>query len=623
MNHVLCGLADNPSLPPELVDRLIAVADADGDADDDLARHLAGRADLSRAQAVALCSRVEDTGVQLAYEGLLTVADVDPGVWPDAALALLDEGAGDPEWGRLLVRDPVDRRREKLAACAGLPDDVVETLAADPNVEVVAELALWTTTPEVATGLAAHPYVEVRRGVAANEATPPAVLAALISGEGLPPARRCVVCDSRETPFTHAPDCELPDCRLPPGASCDGSHESAVYGLRYAAISNPSTPVEAVAGFVDDLTRLLRWALAGRPDLPPEVSRRLAADPLPGIRADLAANPGIDDALMRALVDDESPDVRRHLAHNPNVPLDTLSRLAATTKLGPSLPPRIEAASPAEVEELAQSPDAAVRMLVALRRDLPDGIRDALAADPDAKVLKSVAPHPGLSDAQLRAMVHRHGVRVLAKVATNPDATPALLEDLTRHEPPVRKALREIARHPRATAPALLACLAERDTRSIAAGHPALPPQVITELLTDTDQQVAAAAASNPSLPVAVMAELVPRPTSGPAPAPPRTAPEPTGPYPATGPAGRRVAGAGVRRRGAPGRRRTARSGRAKTSLGPRDRGWCSCSRRRSCSGPRPPRCGSPSAGIPSAATTRGTAESSRAGRGAGSAALA
>ncbi len=175
-------------------------------------------------------------------------------------------------------------------------------------------------------------------------------------------------------------------------------------------------------------------------------------DPVPGIRADLAENPAIDDALMRVLADDEDQEVRRHLAHNPDVPLDVLVRLAATTKIGAALLPRIAAASPAEVEELARSTDPTVRMLLALRRDLPAGIRDALATDPDAKVLKSIAPHPGLSEAQLRAMVDRHGVRVLAKVATNPDAPGALLEDLTRHRPPVRKAFREIARHPHATA---------------------------------------------------------------------------------------------------------------------------------------------------------------------------
>jgi hypothetical protein len=192
------------------------------------------------------------------------------------------------------------------------------------------------------------------------------------------------------------------------------------------------------------------------------------------------------------------------------VPLDVLTHLAGATKIGSVLLQRIAAASPAEVEELAQSPSPAARMLLAQRRDLPAEIRDALAADPDAKVVKSIALHPGLPEAQLRAMVDRHGVQVVAKVAANPDATPALLEDLARHEPSVQKAFREVARHRSATAPALLACLADKQARPIAAGHPALPPSVIVELLTDTDWQVVEAAASNPSLPLAVMSDLVP-----------------------------------------------------------------------------------------------------------------
>jgi uncharacterized protein (DUF2336 family) len=234
-------------------------------------------------------------------------------------------------------------------------------------------------------------------------------------------------------------------------------------------------------------------------------------DPHAGVRADLAGNPAIGDALIRALAGDRGHDVQRSLAHNPRVPLDVLIRLAGTTKIGATLLPRIAAASPAEVEELAQSPEPAARMLVAQRRDLPTGIRDALATDPDAKVVKSIASHPGLSEAQLRAMVDRHGVRVIAKVAANPDATPALLKDLTRHEPPVRKAFREVARHRNATGPALHHCLADKQARPLAAGHPALPPQVIAELLTDPDWRVVEAAAANPSLPLAVMSDLVPQ----------------------------------------------------------------------------------------------------------------
>ncbi|MFF2851368.1 hypothetical protein ACFVT5_34325 [Streptomyces sp. NPDC058001] len=505
MNHLLCGLAAHPALPSELVDRLIAVADAD------IASDLAARADLTREQAVALAARVEESAVRLVYEGRLTDADIDPATHPYAALALLHEGAGRPEWARLFAADPDAERREKLAACPGLPSDVVRTLAADTDVRVVAELALWTT-PEVAAGLAAHPHAEVRRAVAVNEATPPDILAALITGEGLPPARRCLVCDREETPFTHDPYCPSLNCDLLPGAACGGSHESTVHDTQVAALRNPATPTGAVVGFADHPSMIVRCALAGRPDLPPEVGARLARDPMPGVRAELAGNPAIGDALIRVLAGDRDHDVLRELAHHPRVPLDVLTAdLAGAVKIRATLLPRIAAASPAEVETLTQAPNPAVRMLVAQRRDLPAGIRDALAGDPDAKVVKSVAPHPGLSEARLRAMVARHGARVVAKVAANPDASPALLEDLTRYGRAVHKALREVARHRNATAPALLACLADREARPHAAGHPALPPEVIAGLLTDADWQVVESAAANPSLPAGVAADLIPR----------------------------------------------------------------------------------------------------------------
>ncbi|WP_367038489.1 hypothetical protein [Streptomyces sp. Je 1-332] len=504
MNHVLCGLAANAALPSALVDQLIEVADAE------IAADLARRADLGHAQAAALASRVEESAAWLAYEGHLTTADIDPGAQPHAALALLCGGVGSPRWARLLAADPDFEHREKLASCSGLPSDVVETLAADADVRVVAELALWTTL-EVAARLAGHPHAEVRRAAAANQATPPSLLAALLTGEGRPSALRCRVCDREEIPFVHDPHCPRNDCDLLPGDSCDGSHESTVHTTQQMALQNPATPTEAVIRFVNHPSALLRWALASRSDLPSEVYGQLAMDPDPGVRADLAENPAIAEALMRALAADRGHDVRRRLAHNPRVPLDVLTRLASTTKIGAILLPRIAAASCGEVEELAQSPESAAWLLVARRRDLPAAIRDELATHPDAKVVKCIASHPGLSEAQLRAMVARHGVRVIAEVAANPDATAALLEDLTRHEPPAKKVFREVARHRNATGPALQNCLADKRARPLAAGHPALPPHVITELLTDTDWRVAQAAAANPSLPFAVMSALMPQ----------------------------------------------------------------------------------------------------------------
>ncbi|MGC0397532.1 hypothetical protein RKD27_000176 [Streptomyces sp. SAI-126] len=503
MNHVLCGLAANEALPGELVDRLIAVADAD------IADGLATRADLSREQALDLAARVEGSAVQLAYEGRLTAGDINPLTQLQAALALLEAGSGRLDWARLLVEEPDAERRAKLAACPGLPADVRELLAADPDVRVVAELALWTTA-DLAARLARHPHAEVRRAVAANEATPPRVLAMLITGEGLPPAERCLVCDSERTPYVHDPHCPRPDCDLPSGASCSGSHESTVHELVEQALWNPATPIEALVRIADHPSALLRCRLAARPDLPPETAARLACDPVPGVRADLAENPAIDDSLMRVLAADRGHDVQRRLAHNPRVPLDILSGLAAATKIGSTLLPRIASASPIEVEDLSRSPNPVVRMLLAERRDLPAEIRDRLAGDPDAKVIKSIAGHPGLAEAQLRYMVERHGSRVIAKVAANPETPSALLEYLTGHMTPVRKALREVARHRNATGRALLVCLTDQNARRIAAGHAALPPETIVELLADHDWQVVEAAAANPSLPPAVMAQLIP-----------------------------------------------------------------------------------------------------------------
>lgn len=79
---------------------------------------------------------------------------------------------------------------------------------------------------------------------------------------------------------------------------------------------------------------------------------------------------------------------------------------------------------------------------------------------------------------------------------------------MTRHDPPVPKAFREVARHRNATAPALLACLTDRQARPIAAAHPSLPVPVVVELLGDAEGRVAEAAAANPSLPPAMMLEL-------------------------------------------------------------------------------------------------------------------
>ncbi|MET8978928.1 hypothetical protein ABZX85_25235 [Streptomyces sp. NPDC004539] len=435
---------------------------------------------------------------------------------PEAALALLDEGRGDVEWAWGIVAGGVVGHREKLARCAGLPDGVVRALAGDADVCVVAELA-WCGASEVVAGLAGHPHAGVRRMVAENRGAPPEVLAVLASGEGVSTVEWCRGCEGGAVPPFHSGGCPEASDGSPEddggaffGRACDGAHGAALAAVRQAVAGNPATPVDAVVGFADDPVVWVRQELAEREDLPQEVYARLAVDPYHGVRKAVAGNPSIGETVARVLAGDDDVEIRRELARNPGVPFDVLVPLAGLPKVGADLLPRVASASPAEVAQLAASKDSSVRALVARRRDLPDGVRDALAVDPDAKVVKSVAPHPGLSEGQLRRMVERHGVQVMAQVALNPDAPAALLEDLALREPPVGGVLRAIAGRVDAPAAALVACLGNARARPVAAAHPALPVEVLVGLLGDDDEDVVQSAAANPSLPVDVMLRLLP-----------------------------------------------------------------------------------------------------------------
>lgn len=498
MNAVSAGLAANPSLPAELLDQLIETAD------DEIAWRLAHRPGLTPAQVTALITRCPGTAVPLAYEGLLSEDQVDPAVLPDAALALLDTGVGPTRWARRFAAHADPRCRVKLAACPGLPPDVLEALLDDSDTEVVVELALWAPA-DIAARLARHPHADVRSAVAENEAASPEVLRALLTGQGLPPARHCSVCDREPIPFVHAADCPRTDCELPPDAACDGTHRSTVSRMRERALRNPAVPVDTAVRFADDPVWWIRALVAERPGLPPEVCRRLAEDSSSGVRSALSRNPAIGEDVMGALATDADPSVRGELAHHPRLPLDLLGRLAGRIKAGGTVLPCVARASLSDAARLAASPDPAVRMLVAARRDLPSGVRDMLAADRDAKVLKNIAPHPGLDGTQLRGLVERHGERVAAQVAANPGVPPGLLEDLAGRLPRGRRALRVIAQHPEAPARALEACLADQRARVVAARHPRLRVRTIVGLLADDAPEVVEAAASNPSLPVEEM----------------------------------------------------------------------------------------------------------------------
>ncbi|WP_031072884.1 hypothetical protein [Streptomyces sp. NRRL WC-3742] len=433
MPSLLSALAENPALPPELLQRLVDAAPDD----EFLARELACRTDLDPQQAIALAALQEDSPYGLAALG---VPVGDPLAQPALAVALLDEGRGRPEWALALARHPDCDTRIGLASCPGLPDAVSDLLAADGEPDVAAELAHFTGRSDLLRTLAGHPAAQVRRGVAGNEATPPEQLASLLLDEEV--------------------------------------------GVRERAAGNPATPADAAARLATDHL-LVRQALAEHPGLPEEAQRLLAEDEYPWVRGNLGLNAATAEPLLRRLATDADASVRRQVSLNEAVPLDLLAALALTVRIGPTLLDRIAAATPAELAQLAASPEPRVRMLAAQRRDLPAALRDRLASDADAKVVKSVAPHPGFGTAQLSDMYERFGAQVAATLATNPDAPAALLDRIAETAPPVAKALRAVARHAHASPAALAVCLASADARTAegAAANPALPVAMMAALI--------------------------------------------------------------------------------------------------------------------------------------------
>ncbi|WP_447007376.1 hypothetical protein ACRAKI_13290 [Saccharothrix isguenensis] len=253
-----------------------------------------------------------------------------------------------------------------------------------------------------------------------------------------------------------------------------------------------------------DLARVPAWW-----DLPLDVQERLAVDRIPGVRADLAANPCVvAESILRELANDECANVRLGVAHNPSVPLDVLTRLAESTRIGPSRVPRVMTATDEELRLLAASPSARVRMLVAQRTALPADVFELLVADDDIRVAKGIAPHPALSADRVRALAARHGPGLFRVLATNPHCTPDLLHHMAGNAT-ARRTYRAVAEHPNTRAETLLLCLGDDTARRWAAEHPNLPTDVLVALVDDPD--LAGHAAANPSLPVELMERLITR----------------------------------------------------------------------------------------------------------------
>ncbi|WP_125797350.1 hypothetical protein [Amycolatopsis sp. WAC 01376] len=191
------------------------------------------------------------------------------------------------------------------------------------------------------------------------------------------------------------------------------------------------------------------------------------------------------EPILRELANDESADVRRGVVHTPSVPLDVLTHLVESTRIGPVRLPRVIAATDEELRLLATSPSPRARMLVAQRTALLADVFELLVADDNIHVVKGIAPPPALS--------------------ANPHCDPELLHHMACNAT-ARRTYRAVAEHSNTRAETLLLCLGDDTARRWAAEHPNLPTDILIKLANDPD--LARHAAANPVLPTEVMESL-------------------------------------------------------------------------------------------------------------------
>ncbi len=464
----LSGLARNPALPADLLERLLESAG------DDVLDALAHRSDLTTKQALTVFERRGASVLwPLLGNDLLSPADVhsdDP--W--AGLALLAHPGADPAWIPRIARSGDAVARSELATRFPLPPDIAQLLAEDDDLDVVTSVARCQPSlpPDLVDALAHHPHAAVRVALAGNEDLSPEVLRSHFDDER---PKRCYACSGEPDRQIHR--------------SCDGGHDGAILDLRLALAKNPATPPDALAA-VDHKDLHSGWALAERTDLPRNAYASLARHPGPGVRWTLASNPAAIDLVPRLLADDPSREMKRAVALNPDVPLDLLAELAAQTRLGTIVPPRVLTATEAELRALAGSPVAQVRRLAAARPGLPADLAGRFVDDPDAGVAKTVAAHAVVTPDQLRVLASQYGRPLLARIALNPRC-PADLANAIALDPD-----------------------APPKARRLVAGNPRLTPESLVAMLADADAEVVEAAAANLSLSVSEMARLLPGPSA-------------------------------------------------------------------------------------------------------------
>ncbi|MFD9013674.1 hypothetical protein [Streptomyces sp. NPDC059552] len=465
LDGVVDGLAENPSLPSELVRRLLGHRTGFGevakrpDLSDDVIAEIIAMDDHWLTHSLALNRRLPQAFRMMLAE------HPDPAI--RRALAVAADGAPRGLFERLLG-DADPQVREHLAESDHVPADLRARLAADENPKVRATLAQWwTTAPEpVRRTLLTDPDDSVRAAACATyfrripHPVPPVDLVPELLADPVTRAgavRHCTLDTAAALRLAEDPDDEV---RAELAEHPDLSPE-----LRDKLAEDPNQRVALRIFARQDTPEPTRAAIHARilSEVPPldwledhealdddalerEILGELAraelrtlrlpwvtTDPLPYVdspyvcfRASAAMSEQLPPPLVARLLDDEESSVRTAMALHARdrIDPDTAERIDRTFRPDKVVRwrPADDFPLPADVlRRLATDADPRMRQLAPRDPDLPVELARRLAADPDHMVRRTIAAHPRLPAEELTRLLADPAESVAATAAANPN----------------------------------------------------------------------------------------------------------------------------------------------------------------------------------------------------------
>jgi hypothetical protein len=261
--------------------------------------------------------------------------------------------------------------------------------------------------------------------------------------------------------------------------------------------TNDTLPSDLVDALSHNPDCEARTRIAARPDLTGEQVQRLATDPDPAVRAVVATRAGLTAGQIERLAADPDETVRTAVATHAYVSEKDRQILDGHEELNPG-----------DVRRWARSDNPRLRRRAAQRPDLPGDLVTVLAADSDQRVRAELAQHhpdapadlllscyladgqsrprllsrPQFPSADLARFAHDADPEIRALAARDPEADPALIAHLVTD--PAECVRRRMARCPRLPADRMIALLNDPELARDAAANPALPWVTVVERLT-------------------------------------------------------------------------------------------------------------------------------------------